>query len=516
MTVLSPSEMDPTTSSALTEVLAAYSKEYGGIQPDYKVLNRPDGPFLVFEFALPGERHFRIHNAAIDRLSEQNIFRYRSSVGRRKIAPANRLQMPETRMLTKEISESLTIDQHSFGDEFFNRYTASVTDFEQVVTARSNYLLYGRRGAGKSSLLAYAMHVAKRNGDPFSWVAMQAFARGRDIGVVAEVCAEILNGISDKRNFGEEIASIAKSLDDLAERSERDDISRSLDREMLKIRRVISRIATQEKPFTIFLDDLHVVAQELQPHVLGYIYKFSRGNNCYIKASGIDQFSRAWDNELQTGLQVPGDAVQLHLDRNLTQPQKSKEHIVGILDSHAQFCGLPDISYLSGDDVLSRLVLVAAGVPRDAMSLFSKAISKASAKSQRRVSLTSVNIAASDMAEEKLKEIDVDSGGTTLELRGMLEEVIEFCVKRNRKNAFLMRSDYGNLRFNLVQKLVALRVVHILNEGVTPGRAGERFIALMLDYGFYFGLRAARSVELIPAKPVELSAKELRFLPRFE
>jgi hypothetical protein len=70
-------------------------------------------------------------------------------------------------------------------------------------------------------------------------------------------------------------------------------------------------------------------------------------------------------------------------------------------------------------------------------------------------------------------------------------------------------------RYILIQKLAALRLVHILHEGITPHKAGKRFIALMLDYGFYVGIRAARSVELIPAEPRALSAKEHRSLPIF-
>jgi hypothetical protein len=38
----------------------------------------------------------------------------------------------------------------------------------------------------------------------------------------------------------------------------------------------------------------------------------------------------------------------------------------------------------------------------------------------------------------------------------------------------------------------------------------------MLDFGFYIGIRAARSVKLFPEKPKQLTAKELRKLPIFD
>ena len=205
----------------------------------------------------------------------------------------------------------------------------------------------------------------------------------------------------------------------------------------------------------------------------------------------------------------------LNLEHNLTMPDKSKQHIVSILDAHASYCGLPDIGYLAGDSVLSRLVLVAAGVPRDALNLFSIATSRAVAKNQKLVSVTSVNAAASEMAEEKLKDVERDSGSDLAEVQNLLGEVKKFCITQNRKNAFLVEIKNTNRRYQLMQKLAALRLVHILHEGITPHKAGKRFIALMLDYGFYVGIRAARSVELIPAEPRALLAKELRSLPIF-
>jgi hypothetical protein len=84
-------------------------------------------------------------------LPDDNQFKERSTVQKRKIAPKERLLLPETQLLMKEIAGSLTIDRHSFDKDFFMRYTASVSGFEQQIVANANYVVYGRRGAGKSS-----------------------------------------------------------------------------------------------------------------------------------------------------------------------------------------------------------------------------------------------------------------------------------------------------------------------------------------------------------------------------
>jgi hypothetical protein len=149
------------------------------------------------------------------------------------------------------------------------------------------------------------------------------------------------------------------------------------------------------------------------------------------------------------------------------------------------------------------------------LNVFSAAISKAIAKSQRQISITSINAAASEMAEEKFKDIERDTGGQVKDIEALLGEVKDFCIRQKKKNSFLVKIDHNNSRYKLIQILAALRLVHVLHEGITPHSAGERYNALMLDYGFYVGIRAARSMEYVPPEPKPLPVKNLRSLPIF-
>ena len=348
----------------------------------------------------------------------------------------------------------------------------------------------------------------------YCWIAMQTFAKRADLEVVPAVIAAILDELKQSLISSIELDELMIAFETLSEGTDKAILGKC-DRLIPRLRRVIGRLVDISSPLTIFLDDIHVLDETVQPLVLAYIYKITRGNNIYIKASGIAQLTNLWDSAEQVGLQAPHDAQILNLDLNLTMPDKSKMHIESILDAHARYCGLPNIHYLTGDDAFSRLVLCAAGVPRDSLSLFSVAISKAIAKSQKLVSITSINAAASEMVEEKIKDIERDSGSDLQSIQSILTEVKKFCVIQHRKNSFLMEIKNSNARYKLIQKLIALRLVHLLHEGITPHKAGKRFIALMLDYGFYVGIRAARSVDFIPSEPKQLSAKELRSLPIF-
>jgi len=513
-TVSQLGSIDPSLQCSAEDIIHKFAQSLGGVNPDWHIKVRPDGPYLVIEFANPSEHHYRIHNNLISLLPEDNPFKDRSTVQPRRSSPKARLLLPETQLLKKAIAESLTIDRNSFNEDFFSRYTASVTALEQQITTNANFVVYGRRGAGKSSLLAYAMHTAIRNNLPYAWVAMQTYATRSDNQVVPATISAIFYDLHQTFPDQDEIGDLVAAFDALSEGTDRDVLDRC-DRFIQRARRVIGKIATVKTPLTIFLDDIHVLDESAQPLVLGFVYKMTRGNNAHIKISGIEQLTKLWDSSKQFGLQLSHDAQLLNLDLNLTMPDKSKEHIVSILNAHARYCGLPGIGYLANEEVLSRLVLVAAGVPRDSLSLFSIAISKAIAKSQKLVSITSVNAAASEMAEEKLKDIERDAAEDLEAIQDVLSEVKRFCITQNRKNAFLVEIKNTDPRYKLIKKLIALRLVHLLHEGITPHKAGKRFIALMLDYGFYVGIRAARSVEFIPSEPRQLLAKELRSLPIF-
>src|SRR6202020_1910239 len=100
----------------------------------------------------------------------------------------------------------------------------------------------------------------------------------------------------------------------------------------------------------------------------------------------IETFTKTWDSQTHTGLQIPHDAQLVRLDYNLTMPDKAAEHIEGILDAHAIFCGLPSVKFLCGSpDVISRLIWVSAGVPRDALNMFAQAMTKGNTAGRSKV-----------------------------------------------------------------------------------------------------------------------------------
>ena len=492
-------------------VLATFRRRSGFDGVDYEVKPRGDGQALVLQMANPTERFFRVLQDAKSESTSENP----PTVTIQKRTPRNRLLSAESKFFLQTLSESLNVSRFSFKEDFFSRYTKSVSNAEAQITAAANHIVFGRRGAGKSSLLLYAFRSRDAAMQPSAWIDMQAYESRHDNLVVLSILIDVLRQLETflGPSATYKVVSSIQRLQKVAELQ--DDQIRTFLPEVRALFASVSRV----KNLFVFLDDFHVIDISAQSKLLGFLYSVSRGNNIFLKLSAIETLTRSWDPKAHAGLQVPHDAQAIKLDYNLTMPDKAAAHIEGILDAHAVYCGLPSVRFLcTSVDVMSRLVWVSAGVPRDALNMFAQGMTKGTTEGRSLVSVANVNVAASEMVSQKLKdlEVDVPERSTEETLSGSLESVKDFCVKKERKNAFLVEIRNDNSLYQNVLKLVDLRLVHVINEGITVGEAGRKYVALILDYGFYTGIRAARSVELFNKQTERVAYRDLRKLPIFE
>jgi hypothetical protein len=502
---MKPSPIDP--DREIKQIIAEFQIRSGLREVEYDLKQRSDGQALILRIANPTERFYRILKSILDAKGIDQT----PTPTINKRAPSNRLQCPETKFFIRTLSESLNINRFSFKDEFFDRYTKSVSNAEAQITAASNHVVYGRRGSGKSSLLLYSLRSREMEDLQSAWIDIQAYEKRGDSKVALEIIEEILEQLagylSSSATYSSVKGRLARMKDDINLKDEKI-------REFLPdVRRVLS---TAPANVFVFLDDFHLIDITLQPKVLGFLYAIARGNNVLLKISSIETLTKLWDAKSRTGLQVPNDAQLIKLDYNLTMPDKAESHIEGILDAHAVYCGLPSVRFLCvGKQVLSRLVWVSAGVPRDALNMFTQAITKAITGGRRLVSVTDVNMASSEMVSQKVRDVESDVLDKKLEtdLQTVLETVKEFCIKIKRTNAFLCEIRSDNKLYRPILELVDMRLIHIISEGITVGDAGRKYLALILDYGFYTGVRAAQSVDLFNKQTGKVVYKDLRKLP---
>jgi len=493
----------------LKRLLSVFEQRSGLLGVETELKSRPDGDILIIKVANPTDRMFRILEATREEISAGSEDDLRATITR--AAKANALQSAEGRLLLRTLSESLNINRHSFQDDFFARYTKSVSGAEEQIIAAANHVVFGRRGAGKSSLLLYALHSRALRELDSAWVDMQVYSQRGDLGVAVDLILEVISQISPRLGrLADAVVSELKMLKSMEPLSEA-----AIQKALPDVRRMLSEFSMGGKDLVIFLDDYHVLGKELQPKLLALLYSVTRGNGIYLKLSAIETLTQTWDATTKKGLQIPHDVQEIKLDYNLAIPEKATEHITSILNAHAVYCGLASIrSLCTSPDVLSRLVWVAAGVPRDALNIFGQAMTKASLAGGKRVSVSSINVAASETVSVKLKELDTDASEEAAALHELFETVRAACIQLHRKNAFLIEIRSDDAVYQRVLKLVDLRLLHVINEGISVGEAGRKFLALILDYGFYVGIRAARSVELFNKQTKKVAYKDLRKLPQ--
>lgn len=500
----------PKLSTEAQVVLREFEKRSGLEGVEYDLRQNLVGEVLILRMANPTERYFGVLEDVLAIVSGDE----RPTCTIRKRTPANRLQSPEARYLLRTLAESLTISRHSFKEDFFARYTKSVSNAESQVTALANHIVFGRRGAGKSSLLLYAMRLRDDDGLPSAWVNMQIYEKRQDAKVVVEVILELLDQLKDVLSVSPGYSTTLQRLQVLRndESLNDDKIRQSLP----EVGKLFAAAHGRNSSIFLFLDDFHVLDISMQPRLLGFLYSITRGKNVFLKLSAIETLTKAWDPTQRTGMQVPHDAQTVRLDYNLTMPDKAATHIEGILNAHAIYCGLPSIRFLcTSADAISRLVWVSAGVPRDALNMFAQAMTKGASMGRSRVSVSNVNMAASEMVSQKMRELEIDVPTPDAEedLGVALDRVKDFCITKKRKNAFLVEIRNGSPLYHNILKLVDLRLVHVISEGITVGKAGRKYLGLILDYGFYTGVRAAQSVDLFNKQTERVAYKDLRRLP---
>lgn len=384
-------------------ILEEFKRRSGFDEVEYDLRQRSDDQVLVLQMANPTERFYQVLQESKSEICDDEG----STATIEKRIPRNRLQSAEGKYFLRTLSESLNISQFSFKEDFFARYTKSVSNAESQITAAANHIVFGRRGAGKSSLLLFALRSRDKAAQPSAWIDMQAYATRNDNFVVLDILVDIFRQLEEllsrSTSYRRTVDSAKRLRDDPALTD--DQVRKYLP----DVRALFNAGVAHAKNLFIFLDDFHVIDISSQPKLLGFLYSVSRGNNLFLKLSAIETLTRSWDSKTHTGLQVPHDAQTIKLDHNLTMPDKAASHVEGILDAHAVYCGLPSVRFLcTSGDVLSRLVWVSAGVPRDALNMFAQAMTKATTEGRSLVSVTNVNVAASEMVSQKLRELDVD------------------------------------------------------------------------------------------------------------
>lgn len=265
----------------------------------------------------------------------------------------------------------------------------------------------------------------------------------------------------------------------------------------------------------IFLDDFHLISFEEQPKILHLVHAAVKGANGWLKVAGLRSLLNYYSPAKKIGLQVPGDAQLIPLDLTLENPELAESHLKAILEGFLKGVGYSLSGAVLPAAAFKRLAWANAGVPRDFLQMFGRALYHARRNRHAVVTLTDVNAAIGESGQTKMDELAQDARNTQGELIAFLDTLETICLEKHHINAFLVRSETSRER-ELVHVLSDLRLVHLINQSITPDKAGERYEAYIIDYSLFTGFRRRPGVkEMVPEEgQFQFRASELRKLPK--
>ncbi len=453
--------------------------------------------------------------------------------------------------------------------------------YEDVLNSKQNYVVHGRRGAGKSSLLKtlkdgsnFTVHVNIEDIKDISFpnillkllldflsqidsqfrndVRWWQFSRKSRFKTISnelnQLREEYEEMISSPDSFEEETrtkrkskdrlkakgkvpgASVQGRIEDESENETKgtynydklDDLKISIN----KIKIVIEKLTNFANPKAIFLvlDDLYFAKKEVQPSIVDYFHRLSKGNDFYLKIGTIKHRSRLYSQNQGNyiGMELNADIYEIDLDYTLDKWNELKLFMQQLLEEAIteSKCGLNIDEVMSSfsDNSFNQLCVASGGVPRDFLVLFLKTIELLT-ESKSRISVPDVRQIAISNYSSKSKALIRDSDEESEILETYLRFIVESIFKNKRTNIFLLDNIYlenNNQVKQAIRELVDLRFLHLVDSNTSKAPSdGRRYSAYMLDTSLYENSRPRDFKEIIPGLKDERSRQDdIRSRPR--
>ncbi len=391
------------------------------------------------------------------------------------------------------------------------QYVPFQNNEESLVIQPATHLIIGRRGVGKSTLIARAQDLLRRAGKLCVVVDSQPYSQLTGIELFSDVTADFARSIariareSSQSDLSDELLSLADKL--LAGEVPVPRIASTL-------KRLVQQLTSScNSDLFVFFDDFHLIQPAWQPALIEVIHGALKGARGWLKIAGLQSLLRHYDPKTRQGLQTPGDAQVISLDLTLVDPEAAEEHLRKILMSFLRLVGIERTTEAIADAAFKRLVWANAGVPRDFFQMFAASIEHSARVDRVKVELTDANLAIGELGQKKTSELEDDARNEQGQLKDSLSAIENYCLGKKKINAFLIRSA-GSAEYKLVETLSDLRLLHVLHKTITPHKAGERYEAYMLDYSLFTGFRRRPNIkQIMPADGSQFKASELRKIP---
>ncbi len=442
---------------------------------------------------------------------------------------------------------------------------------------RQNHVVFGRRGAGKSSLVESvcgpAAHVAIRiNLEDYKDISFPNIL----LHVLMESCKKLGTAVKARskwtqilaaRRFRKELLSREQQLSELLYEPDREEQSvrtkegsgrtagialssdkikatlsgkRAVEREVARtlpvdklarlqidipsFKRLFREAAKLSADTSIFLvlDDFYFVPKAVQAEFIDFFHRLTKDTPLFLKVATIEHRSRLFKMTEQSyiGAELGHDIYEIDMDYTLDKFSDLKEFMNDLVraatrDSGA---GLESDDLFSGDG-FSQLCLASGGVPRDFLSLFVRLANSVVAGKGDKIGKVEVTEEAIANISSKLESLKVDSAGEREILESYLSVIRKSVYNEHRTNAFLVAKDeleQHPQERQAIRELVDLRLIHLIDSNTSSAPSdGRRYEAYILDVGLYENSRPRNFNQVEPGSQDSKSRKDqLRASPK--
>ncbi len=504
----------PDEDTSTDEAREAFEREIGVTGIDVHKSQVGNRTFLKFVVGREAPLYLHALRTAQHALSPDNPFAGALSLELRKSETFPRSKEANA-LLTLLTRSTREVSQDSAGQGFAVPYIPFQNREDHQLAQPASHIVQGRRGVGKSTLIRRAISLLSTTPALVAVLDMQSYSTLAGDELTREVVHDLC--VSLEHAAGSLAERLGTSLDtspltELARHTL--SVQIPVPRIPPALKRAIGALTRKTKNHAfIFLDDFHLIDADSQPGLLHILHGGLKGANGWLKVAGLTSLLNYYSPRTRQGLQVPGDAQPISLDLTLENPEAAEAHLQAILNSFLKAVGYSFSSTVIPEAAFKRLVWANAGVPRDFLQMFARALEHAQRNKHSSVTLSDVNVAIGEFGQRKMDDLERDARNAAGELRSALSALESYCLDENKVNGFLIRSEESNER-RLVHVLSDLRMVHLIHQSITPEKAGERYEAFILDYSLFTGFRRRPNVrEMVPAE-AQFKAAELRQLPK--
>ncbi len=267
-------------------------------------------------------------------------------------------------------------------------------------------------------------------------------------------------------------------------------------------------------PIFLVLDDFYFVDKKVQPDLVDYFHRLCKDTELYLKIATIKYRSKLYrrTNNQYTGVEIGHDILGIDMDYTLDNFDALKQFMHNLLDNAISYSKTKVVfnDVFEGEG-FSQLCLASGGVPRDFLSLF-VSLGNTLLVSGAKIGKVEVTQSAIKSISTKYDSMKRDSSNDSACLEEYLEHIIKFVFNEKRTNCFLISKDELDSQPEFkqaIRELVDLRLIHLVDDNTSKAPSdGKRYEAYIIDVGLYDNPRPRDFFQIEPGKRDEKSRSD--------